>query len=103
MSLFRRKHVSAVLEKESGLKRCLGLSDLVAYGVNNMVGAGIFVVVGAAAGIVLTTWSELFLWNIREDLDTQILIWVPQSEKHNLKSRNEKITREPAVIGGMLV
>jgi len=37
------------VDDEAGkLKRCLGVPDLIAFGFNSMVGAGIFVVVGAA-------------------------------------------------------
>lgn len=46
-------------EKAGGLKQCLRIPDLIAYSVNNMVGAGIFVVIGAAtlqagSGIVMS-------------------------------------------------
>ncbi|CAD7941724.1 unnamed protein product [Amoebophrya sp. A120] len=48
--MFRRKRVEHYLREhqEDSLDSCLSLVDLVAYSISNMVGAGVFVVVGSA-------------------------------------------------------
>ena len=45
------RSVREALKESAGvqLERCLGVTDLFAMGLNNMIGAGIFVVVGSAA------------------------------------------------------
>lgn len=47
-ALFRKIEIKSEGQK-SELKRCLGLTDLVCFGVGKMVGAGILVLIGAAA------------------------------------------------------
>lgn len=49
MSLFRTKPINADAHCETGLKRCLGASDLTLMGIGAIIGAGIFVLTGVAA------------------------------------------------------
>jgi basic amino acid/polyamine antiporter, APA family len=46
--MFRRKCARTMFEG-GDLRRCLNFTDLLSYGINNMVGAGIFVVIGVGA------------------------------------------------------
>ncbi|MCD6310677.1 MAG: amino acid permease, partial [Candidatus Eremiobacteraeota bacterium] len=52
-TLFRRKDVGRILSEANApgpkLKRALGALDLISLGIGAIIGAGIFVVVGAAA------------------------------------------------------
>lgn len=53
MSLFRKKSIEGILaqasDSESGLKRTLGASNLIALGIGAIIGAGLFVRTAAAA------------------------------------------------------
>jgi APA family basic amino acid/polyamine antiporter len=53
MSLFRKKSIEGLLaqtsDSESGLKRTLGASNLIALGIGAIIGAGLFVRTAAAA------------------------------------------------------
>jgi len=49
MSLFRTKPITADLERETGLHRCLSALDLTLLGIGAIIGAGIFVLTGIAA------------------------------------------------------
>jgi len=48
-SLMRKKPIEDLIGGKTSLKRCLGLTDVVAFGVGKCLGAGLFVTIGIAA------------------------------------------------------